>query len=183
MLRRTFLLMLASTVAGCNTTSRSGQFSQALNEPYRLDSGDRLRVTVFEQASLSNTYTVDQSGHITMPLIGPVPARGRTTQELAGSVAAALARGYLRNPDVSVEIDTYRPFFVMGEVRNPGQYASVTGLTAQTAIAIAGGFTARADERTVEITRQINGEVVVGRVPITDPVRPGDVIRVYQRLI
>jgi polysaccharide biosynthesis/export protein len=183
--RRSFLVLAAALLAGCNTTGRRRPeaFADALNEPYRLDSGDKLRVTVFEQTSLTNTYSVDQAGHVTMPLIGSVPARGATTQELAGRIAGALSRGYLRNPDVSVEVDTYRPFFIMGEVRNPGQYTYVNGLTAQTAIAIAGGYTARASEGVVEITRTINGEVITGTVPPTDPVRPGDVIRVRQRLL
>lgn len=184
MRRRSFLVLMASGLSACTTagTRRPQAFTDALQEPYRLDSGDKLRITVFEQASLTNTYSVDQSGHVTMPLIGSVPARGATTQELAGKIAGELRRGFLRNPDVSVEVDTYRPFFIMGEVRNPGQYTYVNGLTAQTAIAIAGGYTARAAEGTVEVSRTINGEVVVGVVPVSDPVRPGDVIRVKQRL-
>jgi polysaccharide export outer membrane protein len=153
-----------------------------LTGPYRLDSGDRLRVTVFEQPSLSNAYAVDASGHVSMPLIGSVPARGLTTQELAGTVAGELRKGYLRNPDVSVEVETYRPFFVMGEVRNPGQYTYVSGLTVETAVAIAGGYAPRARQGSAEITRQINGEVLVGTVPSTDPVRPGDVVKVVPRL-
>ena len=183
MLRRTFLLVLAAPIAGCTrTTAVPPAFGELLTSPYRLDSGDRLRITVFEQASLTNTYAVDQTGHVTLPLIGSVPARGRTTQELAGAVAAELRKGYLRNPDVSVEVDTYRPFFIMGEVRNPGQYTFVAGLTVETAVAIAGGYTPRARQDVVEISRQINGEIIRGRVPPTDSVRPGDVVKVGQRL-
>ncbi len=185
MRRRSFLVLVASGLSACTTAGqrRPKAFTDALEGPYRLDSGDKLRITVFEQASLTNTYSVDQSGHVTMPLVGSIPARGATTQELAGRIAGELRRGFLRNPDVSVEVDTYRPFFIMGEVRNPGQYTYVNGLTAQTAIAIAGGYTARASEGTVEITRTINGAVTVGVVPVTDPVRPGDVIRIGQRLL
>lgn len=184
MLRRSFLVLLATPLVACSgARPRPAEFNEALTGPYRLDSGDKLRVTVFEQASLTNSYTVDQAGHVSFPLIGSVPARGSTTQELAGAIAAELRKGYLRNPDVSVEVETYRPFYIMGEVRSPGQYTYVNGLTAQTAVAIAGGFTARASERTVEISRQINGKILVGAVPLTDPVRPGDVIRVRQRLI
>lgn len=184
MLRRTFLVGVAAALAGCARPplSRTAAMEDQLNGPYRLDSGDKLRVTVFEQASLTNTYTVDQAGHISMPLVGSVPARGATTQQLAGRIAASLRKGYLRDPDVSVEIDTYRPFFIMGEVRNPGQYTYVDGLTVQTAVAIAGGFTPRAAEGAVEITRQINGEILTGVVPLADSVRPGDVIRIRQRL-
>ncbi|BBE71502.1 polysaccharide biosynthesis/export family protein [Oharaeibacter diazotrophicus] len=184
--RRSFLLLMAASgLTACQSSAarRPKAFADALAGPYRLDSGDRLRITVFEQASLTNTYSVDQSGHVTMPLIGSVPARGATTQELAGRIAGELRRGFLRNPDVSVEVDTYRPFFIMGEVRNPGQYTYVNGLTAQTAIAIAGGYGPRASEGWVEITRTINGETTVGLVPASDPVRPGDVIRIRERFI
>ncbi|MCC2113327.1 MAG: SLBB domain-containing protein, partial [Hyphomicrobiales bacterium] len=87
----------------------------------------------------------------------------------------------IRNPDVTVEVSTYRPFFVMGEVRNAGQFAYVSGMTMQTAIAIAGGFSARANKSRVLVTRQFNGEVVHGELPITYPVRPGDTIYVRER--
>jgi polysaccharide export outer membrane protein len=176
------LLLLALGACASAPVERPPAFDASLMGPYRLDSGDRLRVTVFEQPSLTNAYTVDASGHVSMPLIGSVPARGRTTQELAGAVAGALGRSYLRHPDVSVEVETYRPFFILGEVRNPGQYTYVSGLTVETAVAIAGGYAPRAQQGTAEITRQINGEIVVGRVPSTDPVRPGDVVKVRPRL-
>src|SRR5690606_26562660 len=97
---------------------------------------------------LTNSYVVDQSGVISMPLIGTVPARGRTTAEVEAAVAAKLRNGYLRSPDVSVEVDRYRPFFAMGEVGAAGQYAYVPGMTVQQAIAVAGGFTPRADKYT-----------------------------------
>jgi polysaccharide export outer membrane protein len=184
MSRRLAVILLALALSACagGTVQRPAAFDANLSGPYRLDSGDRLRVTVFEQPSLTNAYTVDASGYVAMPLIGSVPARGKTTHELAGSVAVALRNGYLRDPDVSVEVDTYRPFFIMGEVRNPGQYTYVSGLTVETAVAIAGGYAPRALQGKAEISRQINGEILVGRVPSTDPVRPGDVVKVLPRL-
>ncbi len=157
-------------------------FHEILTQPYRLDSSDVLRVIVFDQDDLSNTYTVDQAGYISMPLIGATPARGLTTKELAALIKKKLKNGYLRDPDISVEIATYRPVFVMGEVSSAGQYPYVAGMTAQNAIATAGGFTARGEQAHVDITRQINGEVISGRVPITDPIRPGDTIYVRERL-
>ncbi len=176
--------MLAAGLAGCDTAvpMRPALLRKELTGPYQLDSGDRLRITVFEQASLTNSYAVDQSGYVTLPLVGPIPARGSTTQQLAGRIAAALRKGFLRDPDVSVEVETYRPFFIMGEVRTPGQYTYVDGLTVQTAIAIAGGYTPRAYERHVEISRKINDQLITGTVPPSEAVRPGDVIRVRQRL-
>ena len=101
--------------------------------------------TVFEQASLSNSYAVDQSGYISFPLVGAVPARGQTTKQVEKLLADKLRRGYLRDPDVSVEVDQYRPVFVMGEVNAAGQYAYVPGLTVQKAVEAALGKGAKID--------------------------------------
>ena len=150
--------------------------------PYQLDSGDQLRVIVFGQPDLTNTYIVDQAGMISMPLIGSVPARGRTTQQIEGSVAAALRNGFIRDPDVAVEVDRYRPFFAMGEVAAGGQYPFVPGLTVQQAIAVAGGFTPRADKMTVQVTRSIDGVVETATLRMSDPVLPGDTLYVRERL-
>lgn len=172
----------AVALAGCaGYVPPKPAFHEALNEPYRFDSGDRLRITVFDQASLSNSYAVDQAGHIAFPLVGGVPARGRTADELEADLARRLRNGYLRHPDVSVEVEQYRPVFVMGEVRNAGQYPYVPGMTAQNAVAVAGGYSVRALQDNVDVTRQINGEVMTGRVPTSDPVRPGDTIYVRER--
>lgn len=181
-----FLAALGVTclvMSGCSSYRPApAAFHEALNQPYMLGSGDRLRITVFEQAALSNTYSVDQSGYIAFPLIGSVPARGKTAKELEAVIAAKLRSGFIRNPDVSVEIDRYRPVFIMGEVGGAGQYSYVPGMTAQTAIAASGGFTPRANQETIDITRQINGKVFTGRVLITDPILPGDTIYVRERL-
>lgn len=156
-------------------------FHETLTQPYQLDSSDRLRIIVFGQDDLSNTYVIDQAGYISFPLIGSVAARGKTQQGLASEIAVKLRQGYIRDPDVSVEVDTYRPIFVMGEVQEAGQYSYVAGMTVQNAIATAGGFSSRARQDDVDITRQINGEILNGRVPISDPVRPGDTIYVRER--
>ena len=183
MLRRFCLIVLVASLAACTNNMRPAPaFHEILNEPYRFDSGDKLRITVFDQASLSQVYLVDQAGYVTLPLIGPVPARGSTAQDLARRIAQGLQNGYLKRPDVSVDVDTYRPFFIMGEVKTAGQYPFVAGMTAQNAVAIAGGFSVRGAQTDVDITRQINGEVLTGRVPITDPIRPGDTIYVRERL-
>lgn len=178
-------VLAAATVllSGCASQAPATKgFETAALQPYRLDSGDRLRVTVFEQAGLTNTYTVDQAGYIAFPLVGQVVARGQTLPALEGSIAAKLKQGYLRDPDVSIEIDRYRPVFVMGEVGRPGQYSYVPGMTAQNAIAIAGGFTSRGNERDVDVTRKINGQVVKGRTDVTAPILAGDTIYVRERL-
>lgn len=157
-------------------------FHDATIQPYRLDSGDRMRITVFDQPNLTATYAVDQAGYISFPLVGSVPARGRTMQELEGTIAAKLKQGYLRDPDVTIEADRYRSVFIMGEVGQSGQYSYVPGMTVQNAIAIAGGFSTRANQKSVDVTRKINGDIVTGRVPITDPILAGDTVYVRERL-
>ena len=181
-------VLLTSVVAvallsGCSSYRPApAAFHKALSEPYLLDSGDRVRVTVFEQESLTNTYAVDQSGYIAFPLVGAVAARGHSVEQLESQIAGQLRNGYLRDPDVSVEVDRYRPVFVMGEVGAAGQYSYVPGMTVQKAVAMAGGFTPRGSQGSVDITRSVNGKVMIGRVRTSDPLLPGDTIYVRERL-
>ncbi|MEX6505055.1 polysaccharide biosynthesis/export family protein [Jiella sp. M17.18] len=156
-------------------------FHAVLNEPYHFDSGDVLRVTVFEQDGLSKTYPVDKAGYIAMPLVGTVPARGRTAKQLETEIAERLRDGYLTDPNVTVEVEQYRPFFIMGEVNTGGQYSYVPGMTVQKAVAIAGGFTPRAEQDNVDVTRQVGGRIVTGRVLTSDPLQPGDTVYVRER--
>ncbi|MBX6425640.1 MAG: polysaccharide export protein [Variibacter sp.] len=189
---RLVLALLFSVLAltACATRSASvppvkavqaAAYAPAAEGPYRLDSGDRLRVMVFGQDGLSNSYTVDAGGSITMPLIGAVKARGLTTAQLAQAIAARLRQGYIREPHVAVEVETYRPFFILGEVAHPGQYPYVARMTVETAVAIAGGFTPRAQKSYVELTRAIDGQLARARVPLTYPVQPGDTLNVAER--
>jgi polysaccharide export outer membrane protein len=149
--------------------------------PYTLDSGDRLRVVVFGQDGLSNSYVVDASGHIAMPLIGSVLARGATTDELSNRIGDKLRQGYVKEPHVAVDIEAYRPFFILGEVTQPGQYPYVADMTVETAVAIAGGFGPRAYRDTVTVTRTLNGQQVRLTVPVSFPLRPGDTVNVGER--
>lgn len=176
-------VLAAVLLAGCTGYKPAPPaFHEAINQPYMLDAGDKVRVTVFGQRDLTNTYSIDQSGYIAFPLVGAVAARGRTVQELEADIAGKLRKDYLRNPDVSVEVDQYRSVYVMGEVGSAGQYAYTPGMTVQNAIATAGGFTARANQGDVDITRQINGKVMTGSVVISDPLLPGDTVFVRERL-
>ena len=136
---------------------------------------------VFGQAGISNSYLVDAGGNVNMPLIGTVPARGYSTQQLTQMIAERLKQGYVRDPHVSVEIEAYRPFFILGEVTNPGQYPYVANMTAETAIAIAGGFAPRASKGKVELTRNAPGQQMHGDVPLGFPLRPGDTVLVKER--
>jgi polysaccharide export outer membrane protein len=148
---------------------------------YTLDSGDKLRVVVFGQDGITNSYTVDAGGNINLPLIGSVPARGATTQALSRVIAAKLKQGFVREPSVSVEVEAYRPFFILGEVTTPGQYPYVANMTAETAIAIAGGFAPRASKGKVQVTRNAPGQQFNGEVPLNFPLRPGDTVVVKER--
>jgi polysaccharide export outer membrane protein len=148
---------------------------------YTLDSGDKLRVVVFGQDGITNSYMVDAGGNISLPLIGTVPARGTSTQQLSKTIADRLKQGYVREPHVTVEVEAYRPFFILGEVTNPGQYPYVANLTAEMAVAIAGGFSPRAKKNKVELTRNAPGQQIHGDVPLGYPLRPGDTIVVKER--
>lgn len=177
-----FVLLGLAALAGCASPPKVDQrFVQSLTAPYRLDSGDRLRIVVFDQPNLTNSYAVDSSGYVSMPLIGDVEARGRTTREIETEVTRSLGNGFLRNPSVSVQVDAYRPFFILGEVNAPGQYPYVAGLTAKTAAAIGGGFTPRAVQHMVQVSRKYDGTIVEARVPIDHPIQPGDTIYVLER--
>jgi polysaccharide export outer membrane protein len=150
-------------------------------QPYTLDSGDKLRIVVFGQDGITNSYMVDAGGNINLPLVGIVPARGHGTQQLSQMIAERLKQGYVREPHVSVEIEAYRPFFILGEVTNPGQYPYVANMTAETAIAIAGGFAPRANKNKVELTRNAPGQQIHGEIPLGYLLRPGDTIVVKER--
>jgi polysaccharide biosynthesis/export protein len=157
------------------------QVMPAEEGPYTLDTGDKLRIVVFGQDSLSNSYTVDSQGQISLPLIGAVTARNRTTEELSGAIVGRLRQSYLRDPSVAVEVEVYRPFFVLGEVTFPGQYPFVPNMTIENAIAIAGGFTPRAYKDKVTITRKQMGVPARITLPLRQPLRPGDTIEVGER--
>jgi len=148
---------------------------------YHLDAGDRLRVVVYGQEGLTNSYAIDAGGSITMPLIGGVPARGRTPAGLAGEIAARLRNGYIREPSVAVEIEAYRPFFILGEVTAPGQYPYVPNMTVESAVAIAGGFSPRAKRDVVTVTHTEAGGAMRAIVPLGTPLSPGDTVFVGER--
>jgi polysaccharide biosynthesis/export protein len=150
--------------------------------PYRVAAGDRLRIIVFGQDSLSNAYSVDGAGRIAMPLIGSVPVYGLDAPSIEKEVAARLRNGFIRDPRVSVEVESFRPFFVLGEVTTAGQFPYIEGMTVQKAIAIAGGFSPRGYQNGVDLTRDMDGAPVTGRVPLTTVVLPGDTIRVPERI-
>jgi polysaccharide export outer membrane protein len=153
----------------------------AYDTAYRLDAGDRLRVVVYGQEGLTNTYAIDAGGSITMPLIGAVPARGRTPAGLAAEITAKLRTGYIRDPSVAVEIEAYRPFFILGEVAAPGQYPYVPNMSVESAVAIAGGFSPRALRDRITLTHSDNSGTMRTVVPLGTALSPGDTVLVGER--
>ncbi len=152
----------------------------AYNSEYKLGAGDKVRVTVYNEDDLSGEFQVDGSGYVRLPLIGQIRAAGHSAYQLEGDVEAALDDGYVKNPRVNVEVTTYRPFYIIGQVNRPGQYPYVSNMSALDAIGLAGGFTDRAVESTVYIRHE--GETKEHDVPPdeTIKIRPGDVVRVDQ---
>jgi polysaccharide biosynthesis/export protein len=176
--------LVAASLSGCAVP---GDYRPELlyappPQSYALASGDRLRVIVYGQDALSNSYAVDGSGRISMPLIGSVPVRGRDPAAVEREIAARLRDGFVRDPRVSVEVEAFRPFFVLGEVTTAGQYPYVEGMTARTAVAIAGGFSPRGYQGGVDLTRVVDGQPLTGRVPLDTLLRPGDTIMVRERI-
>lgn len=150
----------------------------SVEEAYQLGTGDKVRVAVFGEPDLGGEFQVDGKGRIAFPLIGTVQASGETATGLEQTIAEQLADGYIQNPRVSVEITTYRPFYVIGEVNKPGEYAYVDSMSALNAIALAGGYSDRANEDTIYIRR--NGNPKEERLPADQMTRifPGDVVRI-----
>ncbi len=155
--------------------------SSADDENYQLGPGDKIRMTVFNEETLSGEFSVGSEGTVSLPLIGDVTARNKTPAQLASEVQTKLADGYLREPRVSIEVAVYRPFFILGEVKAPGQYPYASGMTVMNAIATAQGFTPRAAKKIVYIRRaNTNTEVAMELTP-TLRVMPGDTIRLGER--
>ena len=159
----------------------AGAPDAAYDRQYRLDAGDKLRVVVYGQEGLTNTYAIDAGGAITMPLIGAVPARGLTPAGLASHISGRLRNGYIREPSVAVEIEAYRPFFILGEVAAPGQYPYVPNMSAESAVAIAGGFSPRAKRDAVTLTHTDPNGSIRAVVPLGTPLSPGDTVLVGER--
>ena len=150
---------------------------------YKLGANDRLRITVFGQPTLTGEYALDGNGVLSFPLVGNVPADGLTTSQLQKAIAAKLEPDYLVNPNVSAEVITRRPFYVIGEVQKPGNYPYLTGITAINAVAMAGGFTRRARKNDFYVRRiDQNGQTVRIEANSGTVLQPGDTLDVRERL-
>ena len=152
------------------------------DDAYRLGAGDKLRVTVFDEVDLSGEFELDGGGVFAMPLIGPIDAMDATPRDLEAALVAKLADGWLIRPRVAIEVLSYRPFYIIGEVNEPGSYPYRSGMTVLNAAALAGGFTYRADEDDIDISRGEEGARAEFEATIHTTVKPGDVIRIEERL-
>lgn len=192
MLRALAILSAALLLAGCATTPSPAPgvtpdpvltvgTEPALAPAYVLGSGDQLRIIVFGEDNLSGEFFIDGAGMVSLPLVGEVAAAGKTVAEFRTELEARLSDGYLNDPRVSAEVLNYRPFYILGEVEESGEYPYTDGLTVMNAVARAGGFTYRANTRVVFIKRaNTNAEI---EVPLSATVRvmPGDTIRIAER--
>jgi polysaccharide export outer membrane protein len=172
------LLIATLFLAGCSADANlSREFKAELRAPYRLDTGDRVRIAVRSEPVVF--HIVDLSGNVTVPSIGVVAVRGRSLPEVEAAISSRLPGGNAR--DVSVEVDRHRPIFAMGAVNATGRYDFVPGMTVQQAISAAGGFTAKADRGSVRVTRAINGEVASVNLKLSNRIMPGDTLYVRER--
>ena len=194
------MLFVAGLLAGCSgsppppvpaaTTSQAGPVIAASLDSsadgvagYRLGPGDQVRLTVARHSDLSGRFEVDGEGLLAMPLVGGIRSAGLTPRELETAIEDQLRNGgYLVNPKVSVEVLNYRPFYIIGEINNPGSYQYVNGMTVTNAVALAGGFTFRADQGDITITRGGSAGPRLEAKPSTE-VLPGDIIEVSERLL
>lgn len=165
----------------CIAASTGSVAQNSANSEYRLGSGDEVRVTVFGQNDLSGEFTVDGTGNVSLPLVGNVAAGGKTLREFERNIIRALKPDYLKNPRVSAEVLNYRPFYIIGEVKKPGSYPYVSGMSVVNAVALAGGYTYRARENRLLIIRATDKERAKQPANHDTAVLPGDVIEVPER--
>ena len=148
---------------------------------YRVGAGDKLSIRVAGEADLTGEFPVDASGAISMPYVQSVTVAGMSTPQIEQMILQRLRAGYLKDPQVSVQVTTLRPFYIMGEVTAAGSFAYQPGITVQNAIAIAGGYGARADKNEVLLTRKDANGTNTSKVPVTTQVYPGDIVYVRER--
>jgi protein involved in polysaccharide export with SLBB domain len=187
-LRRRGLFLAMFVLAACDSDSTpivpmAAAGGGSPGDSNKLGPNDRLRITVFGQPTLTGEYTLDGNGVLAFPLIGNVPANGVTTSQLQQAIAAKLKPDYMVNPNVSAEVITRRPFYVIGEVQKPGNYAYVSDMTAVNAIAMAGGFTRRARKNDFYIRRlDKDGKVVRIEANAGTVLQAGDTLEVRERV-
>ncbi|WP_156679487.1 polysaccharide biosynthesis/export family protein [Sphingomonas profundi] len=176
-------LLLGASVAlgGCAATPPPLSAAAATRDAYALGPGDKLRITVYNEPALTGEYTVTPSSTIAFPLVGDVPVTERTIDTLRQAITTRLADGYVNDPRVSVEVMTFRTYYILGEVNKPGEYPYSVGLTLEQAVATAGGYTYRANKRRIFLRRARAEERSVDLRGTAVSVLPGDTVRVGER--
>ncbi len=149
--------------------------------PYVLGPGDTLQIMVYDQTDLTGSYRISDSGFVSIPIVGAIAAQGLTLEQLQKRLTERLEAKVVKSPDVTLQVTEYRPFFILGEVKNPGSYPYVPNITVLTAVAIAGGFTFRASQNEVSVTRQADGKAREAKASRAARVLPGDTIYVFER--
>jgi polysaccharide biosynthesis/export protein len=176
------LFAIALLLSDCAPGHDLGPLPGLSGGEYRLAPGDMVRIITYGEDPLTGEFRVSDRGIIALPLAGSVKAAGRTPHQLEEAVAAMLKqRGMMTRPSVSVEISTYRPIYVLGEVNKPGQYPYQPGMTIVSGAAVAGGFTYRAVQDYASVVRTVDGDSVEGKVSREGLIQPGDVITVFER--
>ena len=170
-------------LAGVPAQGTAAVLQEAVDTDYPLGVADKVRVIVFDEPSLSGEFIVNDNGALSMPLIGDVRAVGQTATEIAAVIQRKLMDGYVLQPRVSIDILTFRPFYILGEVNKPGEYPYSSGLTVDGAVATAQGYTYRADKRSIYIKRAGEARSVKSRIAPDLKIRPGDTIRVGERYL
>jgi polysaccharide biosynthesis/export protein len=178
---RLLQLLLVLPLSACALSARPSTYQVDTKGPYALDTGDVVRITVYGEPELTKSYRVEDSGALAMPLVGLVKVRGKTTEMAAAAITAALAAGYIREPSVAVEIETYRPFFIQGAVKTGGQFPYVYGMTVRAAIATAGGFADTAERTQAIVYRRQGTEMIKSVVDLDFPIYPGDTLVISER--
>ncbi|MFI3189968.1 polysaccharide biosynthesis protein [Crenothrix sp. D3] len=148
---------------------------------YHLGSGDKLKITVFNQEDMNGEYTVDGAGNVSLPLIGTIAAKNLTLDEFENKLKGKLSPDYLLNPKIAIQVLNYRPFYILGEVKKPDSYPYVSGMTYLTAVAIAGGYTYRAKENVVYVIHASSPDQKEIETKLEESVQPGDIIHVEER--
>jgi len=183
--RQVALLGLLALLVGCDPTGSDLPPLPPLVDTgaYSLGPGDRVRVLVYGDKELSDVFSIGEDGRIALPLAGSIVASGRTTSQLADAIASNLKqRGMIEDPSVAVEVASYRPIFILGEVIHPGQYPYEPDMTVIAAVSLAGGYTYRAIQSYEGVVRTEGAKTSDGLVRPQDRLQPGDVITIFDRV-
>jgi protein involved in polysaccharide export with SLBB domain len=180
MLFRAIVLGASAMLMGCATTATTTLPSVDVVE-YRLSPGDKLKLEVFREDSLSGEYVINDQGVVGLPMVGDVKAAGKTLEQLRAELTATLGQDYVRNARINLDVVSYRPIYILGEVQKPGEYAYTGQMSVYALVAKAGGFTYRANENVVYIRHVSEAAETAYKLTSGASVLPGDTVRIDQR--